>query len=146
MRDFLNKYVYDTKVPNYADIFSMVGVKVEYTGQKKASLGIGFNKDQNNAIIKSVRVNSAAENGGLSVNDEIIGFNGFRINGASLDASISALKPNQDFNLLIARDEIIMDLPLKMGEYEQTSYKLSPDNTSDKINLYSQWLKKDFIK
>jgi predicted metalloprotease with PDZ domain len=146
MHDFLNKYVYDTKVPNYADIFSMVGVKVEYTGQKKASLGIGYNKDNNNAIIKSVRVNSAAENGGLSVNDEIIGFNGFRINGASLDASLSALKPNQDFNLLIARDEIIMDLPLKMGEYEQTSYKLSPDNTSDKINLYSQWLKKDYIK
>jgi predicted metalloprotease with PDZ domain len=146
MSDFLNKYVYDTKVPNYADIFSSVGVKVEYTGQKKAALGIGYNKDNNNAIIKSVRVNSAAENGGLSVNDEIIGFNGFRINGSSLEASLSALKPNQDFNLLIARDEIIMDLPLKMGEYEQISYKLTPDNTSDKINLYSQWLKKDFLK
>lgn len=146
MNDFLNKYVYDTKVPNYADIFSSVGVKVEYTGQKKTALGIGYNKDNNNAIIKSVRVNSAAENGGLSVNDEIIGFNGFRINGSSLEASLSALKPNQDFNLLIARDEILMDLPLKMGEYEQISYKLTPDNTSDKINLYSQWLKKDFLK
>ncbi|MBP6459624.1 MAG: M61 family metallopeptidase [Crocinitomicaceae bacterium] len=146
MNDFLNKYVYDTKVPNYTDIFSSVGVKVEYTGQKKTALGIGYNKDNNNAIIKSVRVNSAAENGGLSVNDEIIGFNGFRINGSSLEASLSALKPNQDFNLLIARDEILMDLPLKMGEYEQISYKLTPDNTSDKINLYSQWLKKDFLK
>ena len=146
MNEFLNKYVYDTKVPNYADIFSSVGVKVEYTGQKKTALGIGYNKDNNNAIIKSVRVNSAAENGGLSVNDEIIGFNGFRINGSSLEASLSALKPNQDFNLLIARDEILMDLPLKMGEYEQISYKLTPDNTSDKINLYSQWLKKDFLK
>ena len=146
MSDFLAKHVYSTAIPNYNEIFSAIGVRVDYTGQKKAYFGIGFNKDNGNAIVKSVRTNSAAENGGVSVNDEILGFNGFRINGSSLEASLSALKPNQDFTLLISRDEIIMELPVKMGEFEQPSYKLTPDNTSEKINLYSQWLKKDYIK
>jgi predicted metalloprotease with PDZ domain len=142
MEPFLQKYVYETKPLPYKDIFNNIGVKVEYVGSAKPNLGISFSKNTDNPIVKSVRSNSAAEIAGISVNDEIIGFNGIRINSATFEANIAGLKENDHFNLFISRDGILMDLPCKMLNFEQPSYKLSFDNTElEKSELRIYWLR-----
>lgn len=140
MHDFLAKYVYDTKVPDYAELFNLIGVNVEYTGVKKAYFGMSYSKE-GTPLVKTIRSNTEAENAGVSVNDEIIGFNGFRIDGPSLEASLAALKTGDVFNLLVARDQIIMEIPCKMGEIEIPNFKLSINNASTNSQLFSYWLR-----
>ena len=91
--------------------------------------------------VKTIRTNTEAENAGVSVHDEIIGFNGFRIDGASLEASLAALKTGDSFNPLVARDQIIMEIPCKMGEIEIPNFKLSINNSSTNSQLCSYWLR-----
>ena len=140
MHDFLAKYVYDTNVPDYAEIFNLIGVNVEYTGVKKAYFGMSYSKE-GTPTVKTIRTNTEAENAGVSVHDEIIGFNGFRIDGPSLEASLAALKTGDSFNLLVSRDQIIMEIPCKMGEIEIPTFKLSINNSSTNSQLCSYWLR-----
>ncbi len=140
MHAFLMNYIYDTKVPNYKEIFNGIGVNVDYIGAKKAYFGMSFSKE-GIPFVKTIRTNSEAENAGLSVNDEILGFNGFRIDGPSLEASLAALKTGDLFNLLVSRDQIIMEISCKMGEIEIPTFKMSINSTSTNSQLGSYWLR-----
>ena len=140
MHPFLMNYVFDTKVPNYKEIFNEIGVNVDYTGAKKPYFGMGYSKE-GTAIVKSIRTNSEAENAGVSVNDEIIGFNGFRIDGASLEGSLGVLKSGDVFNLFVSRDQILMEINCKMGEIEIPTFKMSINNSSANAQLCTYWLR-----
>jgi predicted metalloprotease with PDZ domain len=141
MSSFLNDHVYNTVVPDYKTIFSNIGIKAEPIVTKKNYFGASFNKGGDNPIVKTIRSNSEAENAGLSVNDEIIAINGFRIHSSNVEESINAYKQDDTFTLLISRDEILMEIHAKMGVLEHTSYKLSTDFSSEKTNLISYWLR-----
>jgi len=140
MHAFLMNYIYDTKIPNYKEIFNEIGVNIDYTGTKKPYFGMSFSKE-GSPYVKTIRAHSEAENAGVSVNDELIAFNGFRIDGASLEASIGALKTGEVFNLVLSRDQIIMEIPCKMGEIEIPSYKISINSTSTNSALCTYWLR-----
>jgi predicted metalloprotease with PDZ domain len=141
MKDFIDKYVNDTQIPDYATIFSKIGVKVEYIGVKKPSFGISFSTNSSNPVVQTVRVNSEAEQAGISVNDEIIALNGFRMNGEVLDASLSAIPSNQKFNLLISRDGILSEITAQLGEYERKAYRLTSDDSNPLVALRNYWLR-----
>jgi predicted metalloprotease with PDZ domain len=141
MHTFLINYIYDTKVPNYKEIFNEIGVNVDYIGTKKAYFGMSYSKE-GTPFVKTIRSNSEAENAAISVNDEIIGFNGFRIDGPSLEASLGALKTGESFNLIVARDQIIMEIACKMGEIEIPTFKMSINGTSTNASLCTYWLRK----
>lgn len=132
MKPFLQAYVYDTKVPDFQSIFTPLGVNVEYTGTKKANFGATFS----NGIVKSVRSNSSAENAGLSVNDEIIGVNGYRIPASDVDGTFGSFAEGDLVSILVAREDILLELTAKMGAYERPSYRLSIDKTSDLLNYW----------
>ncbi len=141
MSVFLEDHVYNTKTPDYKTIFSNIGIKADQIITKKSSFGASFNLNSENPFIKSIRVHSEAENNGLSVNDEVIALNGFRINSSNIDESINAFKPDETFTLLVSRDGILMEIHAKMGVYEQCMYKLLTDFASDRTNLISYWLR-----
>ncbi len=132
MKPFLQAYVYDTKVPDFQAIFAPLGVKTEYNGTKKVNFGATFS----NGIVKSVRANSAAENAGLSVNDEIIGINGYRIPAGDIDATLNSFADGELLSILIAREDILLELAAKMGSYERPSYRLSIDKPNDLLNYW----------
>jgi predicted metalloprotease with PDZ domain len=141
MSAFLNDYVYDTKIPDYTSVFSEIGIKAEKIVAKKNLFGASFNKNTENPMVKSIRTNTEAENAGLSVNDEIIAINGFRVNSNSIEESINAFKVDDTFTLLVSRDEILLEIHAKMGSFENISYKLGTDFSSPKTNLISYWLR-----
>ena len=141
MSTFINDYVFDTKIPDYKTYFESIGIKLDQTIIKKSFFGATFEKSADNTIVKSIRTNSEAETAGLSVNDEIIAINGFRIHSYNIDDAINALKLDDNFTFLVSRDEILMEIVAKIGSLEQTTYKLSTDFASDKTNLMSYWLR-----
>ncbi|MGV3630705.1 MAG: M61 family metallopeptidase [Bacteroidota bacterium] len=132
MKPFLQAYVYDTKVPDFNAVFGPLGVKTEYTGSKKANFGATFS----NGIVKSVRSNSSAENAGLSVNDEVIGINGYRVTGAEVEGALNSYANGDAIAILIAREGILLELKATMGTYERPSYRMTIDKPNDLLNYW----------
>ena len=67
-------------------------------------------------IVKNVRAGSAAEEAGLSVNDEIIGCNGFRVDQADFDGMVNSANTGDEVNVLVARDELLFELKVNENE------------------------------
>lgn len=129
MSEFFKKYVYDTQIPNYKEIFAPLGIAVDDVSTEVISFGATFGTTDGKVIVKSIRSNSAAEEAGLSVNDEIIGFNGYRMNATMLNELIVDLDLNQRFNLLVARDLILMELSPKTGTYFKRAFTMRFQDT-----------------
>lgn len=139
MSGFFDKYVYDTQIPDYAELFRPLGINVAYTGNKKPNFGASFTQTGGVATVKSIRANSAAEAAGLSVNDEIIGLNGYRISASELESTLSGMNMDAEITLLVARDEVLFEIKGKMGVYERPSYRVSiQDNTNA---LFKYWMR-----
>lgn len=141
LTSFFNDYINGTKVPNYNEIFSKVGVKAEYTGVAKPNFGANFSQNGNQLMVKSVRSGSTAEFAGLSPNDEIIGCNGFRVNQADFEAMLAAVKTDKEFSILISRDLQLFELKVKMMNYERPQYRLTPIDNAQTNELKKYWLR-----
>jgi predicted metalloprotease with PDZ domain len=141
MSAFFADYVNGTKVPNYSEIFKSVGLAVTYAGNPKPNFGASFTTSNGKTTVRSIRANSAAENAGLSVNDEIIGLNGYRIDATALEGSLAATLEGEPIDLLISRDDVLFEIKAKMGVYERPSYRVELMNDAKSAKLQAIWLK-----
>ena len=138
---FYAKYIEGTEIPPYNEYFSKVGVKVNYTGYKKPSFGATLKQEGGKVLVKTVRSNSSAEKAGLSVNDEIIACDGYRVDQSACESYVNSMAVGQETELLISRDDIIFSLVLQIYAYEkpQFSFTISTDDTTKK--LFTFWLR-----
>lgn len=131
MDDFFDRYVHGTEVPDFKTVFGKVGLNVSYTGKPVASFGASLSQENGKTMVKSIRAGSAAEEAGISVGDEIIACNGMRIDQPTLENFISTLTVGEYMELIVAREELILNLQAKMTAYERPSYRfdmMSPSN------------------
>lgn len=138
---FYADYINGTKIPDYASIFGDVGLNVQYVGEAVPNVGLTLSESGGKVIITGIRRGSSAEDGGLSVNDEIIGCNGFRVNKSAMDDLLSMAEVGDQYELLIARDQELYSVTIGVTPYEQPkfSYGLSNDAKTQKLNDY--WLR-----
>jgi predicted metalloprotease with PDZ domain len=138
MSSFFKDYVNGTKVPDFASIFSPVGLKIDYTGSKKPNFGTSLSTSDGKTIIKGIRAGSAAEDAGLSVNDEIIGIDGYRVNQSDVEGILASLSDGDQLDLLIAREDQLLEIKAIMTSYERPSYRFSIEKKSD---LFNYWMR-----
>jgi predicted metalloprotease with PDZ domain len=112
---------------------------VSYVGKAQASFGASLAQENGKCTVKSIRSASTAEEGGLSVFDEIIALNGYRIDQAKLEGSLAGFKPGDRFELLVSRDEKLMNLSFQLQTYERPAYAL--EQPASKNNLFDYWLR-----
>lgn len=141
MTQFFDDYIYGTKVPAYDSILSKVGLYVEYVGKSEFSSGASISQSGGVLIVKAVRSGSAAESAGLSPNDEIIGCNGVRMNQHDFEDVIDQLNADDTVNLLISRDDVLMEIKFKISAYERPAYNFVPVNEERAITLRDYWLR-----
>ena len=138
---FFNKYINGTEVAPLNEILGEIGVNVEAIGMTKPSFGAAFRQDGGKVIVRSIRSGSAAENAGLSVNDELIGCNGFRVNQSSFEDFVNGLGAGESFTILVSRDEILYELIVKMTNYTKPQYQFKLSADQNKIKLKNYWLR-----
>lgn len=136
---FFRDYIFGVKTIPYNAYFSEVGLEVKDVSTAKPSFGASVSGSNGNVVVRRIRANSAAEEAGLSVNDEIISFNGFRVDATSFNQYVDGLKSNEAFTLIISRDDILMVLEPKMGEYKQDTYDFELDTNEKSLARY--WLR-----
>lgn len=139
MSFFFNKYVDGTDVPNYDEVFTKVGLHVSYIGKAQPSFGASLAQENGKCVVKSVRVGSAAEQCGLSVGDEIVGCNGMRVEQTRFETFLSSLNEGDYMNLLVSREELLLELEARMQNYERPTYKLEPTIPSNEKFYF--WLR-----
>jgi predicted metalloprotease with PDZ domain len=139
--EFWAKYVNGTEIAPLKEVLGPLGLNVESIASASPSFGASLRQDGGRVIVRGVRSGSAAEEAGLSVNDEIIGCNGFRVDQGAFEGFVNGLENGADFNMLISRDEILYELDVKMSLYEKPQYVLKVDNDPKKAALRNYWLR-----
>jgi predicted metalloprotease with PDZ domain len=119
---FFNDYVYGTKTVAYAQYFKGLGLDIEKVQDKSVALGVSMSQSGGQLMVRGVTSNSPAEKGGLSPNDEIIAFNGFRVDDSDLSQFLGSLNVGDEFNLIISRDKQLMSLDMVMGTIDSPRY------------------------
>lgn len=139
MDAFFNDHVYGTKIPDFKSVFSKVAVNVVYTGKPAASFGASVAQEGGKTIVKSIRSGSAAEEAGISVGDEVIACNGIRVDQNTFDNFISSLVAGEYIELIVAREEIVLNLQAKMTTYERPGFRFETMTPSNEKFYY--WLR-----
>lgn len=141
MDSFFNDYIDGVMVPKYQEILSKIGVKVTATTSEKSSFGASCENVSGKLIVQTIKSNSSAENAGLSVNDEIIAVETFRVDKAALESYMTGMQEGDRFYLMISRDEIIQVLTVEMKNAISTSYLLELDNSESTASFKNYWLR-----
>ncbi len=139
---FIKNYVYDTETVDYKKFFDGIGVNIyNSTPGFEAFLGIRTRNSNGKLNITSVFKGSAAEAQGLSVNDEIIAVNGFRVDDAEFKQLTGNLKTGDAFEVLLSRDNILKTYTITMGERDTKRFKYETNFDEKTQKLFNYWLR-----
>jgi predicted metalloprotease with PDZ domain len=139
--DFFKKYIHGTEIIPYAEIFDNVGVSVKDVTSFKPSFGATVREENGKVIVKGIRANSCAEDAGISVGDEIVGCNGFRVNQSMLEGMMNGLNTSETAELLVAREEKLFSLKVKMTNYRKPQFQFQQEVGGKNENLFNYWLR-----
>lgn len=139
---FFAKYVNGTDIAPLSETFAKVGVQVTEIGLPRASFGAGLRQDGGKTIVLSIRAGSAAELAGLSVNDELIGCNGYRVDQTAFEQFVNGVENGAQFKILVSRDDILYELSVKMTMYDRPQYQFKVVEDDAKAKLRKYWLRK----
>jgi len=140
--DLLNNVVYTTNPIDYAKYFNYVGIELKNTPSIKTPLGITTKYENGKTMVKYVEINRSASKSGISVNDEILAINGYRVNG-DLEEFTSAFKVGKEVDILVSRMGKLIPLKLIPEKDPGVNYKvvkMEAPNEEQKT-LSNFWLK-----
>jgi predicted metalloprotease with PDZ domain len=139
--DFFKKYINGTEILPYAEVFDKVGLNVKDITTFKPSLGASVRDEGGKVMVKNVRAGSCAEEAGISVGDEIVGCNGNRVDQSMFEAMMAGLNTAETAELLIARDEKLFSVKVRMTNFRKPAFQLVKQTETKNETLYNYWLR-----
>ena len=141
MKPFFDNVIFSTKPLDYERIFSQYGLslKDENAGKTVAWSGVVSSHGNGKTTISNIYSNSPAVDAGLSVNDEIIALNGWRVDGR-LEDHDAKYGVNDSVEITYARDGKIYTTKLTYAKSTKVAYKLTKADPENK--LQKAWLQK----
>ncbi|MGV3538948.1 MAG: M61 family metallopeptidase [Rufibacter sp.] len=143
LEDFFRRYVYGTETPDYNAYLAAAGVTLTDVNKNtnEPLLGAGISTASGKPVVTTVTRNGSAWQGGLNVNDEIIGVNGYRLTD-DLNKSIPAYEVGDVLELVVNRSGQLMILPIKLLKNQTVKYTASKvaNPTEVQQKSYKKWL------
>jgi predicted metalloprotease with PDZ domain len=138
MHAFFANYVNGTQIIPYQKYLEPMGLTVKDVTSSQTSIGATF--DGNEVVkVKAVRRGSAAEEAGLSVGDEVLICNGYRINKDMLEGMLNSLSSGESMMLTVARDEKVFQVKFIMKNYTKPQFSLQIKDANAPLLTY--WLR-----
>ena len=135
-------YVNGTKAIDYKQILGYAGLSLENTadGQNEPFLGVTTSNNDGKITISNVSRNSAAWVGGLNVNDELLGIDGYRV--TDVDRIISQKNVGDKITVLVSRDGVLKDIEVNLMKNSVLKYVITPieNPTALQLKVRSKWL------
>lgn len=139
--EFFAKYIHGTEIPDYNKVFAPVGMNMTYVGTPRPDAGISVSGSGGSTTVKRIRSGSAAETAGLSVNDEIIGVNGFRTDAKAFNEFVNTLQAGDEVSIIYARENIIGITDMVITNYEQPKFEYSFGTGKVTQKFLDYWLR-----
>ncbi|MEY2651400.1 MAG: hypothetical protein RLZZ321_492 [Bacteroidota bacterium] len=138
MHAFFANYVNGTQIIPYQKYLEPMGLTVKDVTSSQTSIGATF--DGNEVVkVKAVRRGSAAEEAGLSVGDEVLICNGYRINKDMLEGMLNSLSSGESMMLTVARDEKVFQVKFIMKNYTKPQFSIQIKDANAPLLTY--WLR-----
>ena len=135
-------YVNGTKMIDYTQVLNYAGFDIDNIAAQRNEpfLGVTSANKDGKLIINYIARNSSAWIGGLSVNDEIIGINGYRV--TDLVKSLAFQKTGDRIKVLVNRDGVLKTVEINLIKDPTARYKIvSLDNPNTlQLKVRSKWL------
>ncbi|MBY0373270.1 MAG: PDZ domain-containing protein [Bryobacteraceae bacterium] len=129
---------------DYTEALDYFGLRFkEDRPSNKAAIGATTRTDNGRLLVATVPRESAAWSAGLNVDDEILAINGFRVRADGLTNRLEAYAPGDKVELLIARRDRLMTLPLELKAESRKSWQLEvrPDASEAQRAALRDWLR-----
>lgn len=138
MNDFFNDVIYSIKPLNY-DIFNDFGIDLSIKNEKsnQSWSGVSSKLQGDKVVITNIVSNSPGVESGLSVNDEIIAINGWRLN-SKFEDYLSKFEIGERVAVSYSRDEKMQTTKLKLLANPEIEYELIVKDKANK--LLTDWL------
>lgn len=139
--DFYKKYIDGTEILPYAEVFDKIGVTVKDNTSFKPSFGATVREEGGKVMVKNVRAGSCAEEAGISVGDEIVGCNSYRVDQAMLEGMMNGLATAETADLLIAREEKLFSVKVRMTNFRKPNFQLVKQSDTKADAYFNYWLR-----
>ena len=139
--EFYKKYIDGTDILPYAEVFDKVGISIIDNTSFKPSFGATVREEGGKVMVKNVRAGSSAEEAGISVGDEIVGCNSYRVDQAMLEAMMSGLGTAETADLLIAREEKLFSVKVRMTNFRKPNFQLVKQSNEKPTANFMYWLR-----
>lgn len=138
MHAFFNNYINGTQIIPYSIYFEPMGLYVKDITSAQTSIGATF--EGNELVkVKSVRRGSAAEEAGLSVGDEVLICDGYRVDKGMLEGMLNSLSAGESMQLTVARDEKVFQVKFIMKTYTKPQFTIQIKDANAPLLTY--WLR-----
>ncbi|QHL89325.1 PDZ domain-containing protein [Nibribacter ruber] len=143
LNSFFQKYAYGVETPDYNAYFATVGVQLVDVNKDSNDplLGAGISMTSGKPVVTSVTRNGSAWQGGLNVQDEIIGMNGYRVT-EDINKIIPSYAVGDVVELVVSRGGQLMILPIKLLKNQTVKYQaqMLPNATEAQKKQLQAWL------
>ena len=139
MKPFFEDVIFSTKPLDYESIFSQYGISITDKNADKTTPWSGVVSSHSNGktTITNIYSNSPAVDAGLSVNDEIIAINGWRVDD-KLENHDSKYGVNDGVEITYSRDGKLFTTTLTYAKSTQVAFELKKSETENELR--KAWL------
>lgn len=158
MSAWLARAVSSTEELDYASALSYVGLRFKaptppkkgegaaandpWVGADTAFLGVDVKTDNGRIVVSKVVRETPAFTAGINADDEIIGLDGYRVRAGDLDKRLSRYKAGTTVDVLVARRDKLVAIPVKLGSKPVASWEIEidPDAKQEVTTRRDLWL------
>jgi len=150
LENFFVKYVRGRDELDYNAAFSVVGLKLDTTGEsisgspfaERAYFGATLVQSNDRLLVRNVRAGTPAYAQGIAFDDQIVALDGWRVTLDTWDARLSEKRPGDKINVTIFRRDKLRTIEITLGGRIVAPYRIVPVTgpSEDQQRLYRGWL------
>jgi len=143
---FFNNYVFGTSPLDNERYLDYAGINlVEINAETNSkTIGLDIKQEQGKILIKSLMTGSAAYEGGLNVNDELLAINEFRVSEHNIGRVINQYDEGDQITILFSRDGLIDEREIEIRSDTSVAYTYEIMKNQSKLQklVFNTWLSK----
>ncbi|WP_322511144.1 M61 family metallopeptidase [Chloroflexus sp.] len=149
LRELYDRYVAGVAELDYAAALAVVGLEPRWQyrrprpdGQPPAWLGINWRKQGERLLVAAVRSDGPAYEAGVYADDELIAFDGWRVNEERLNQRLLERRPGDTVRLTVFRGDALLEVPVTLAAAPYDMLSLAPvaTPTAEQERMRAAWL------
>ena len=141
LQDFFDTYTTTTTPLPYAKYLKITGYDLNNEAAESPSMGVKTKSENGKCIVSFIKVDGPAAEAGLSVNDELIAINGWRVEN-EVNTSINGYEIEKDIEIVYSRSGKIHTTQLELKKDDNVNYNIAVGNdlTESQQKMQELWL------